>query len=361
YGRNYWSTYFPDVSESFVDWHSLLGAGYSDTQNTVASALRGLGYKTGMVGKWHLTPTEEGGGYVDAYSTQTDAVRKSGWDFVDGLYITVIHNMEWMLDNALRFMDSAMHDEVPFFLYFAATPAHLPTVQDSLLGVFTPFDTPAGTLARYPNVSEYCSTCKLSSRKDIWDSVLEISSISRVGSCRASLAALRWLDESLGVLYDFLSERAAIGNTYIVISTDHGSAKLSLYDLGIRVPLYASGPGIRAGARVDEVVSHVDLAPTFLTWAGGSMKIPADGLSWASLASAGAGSLNREGVHAESYFDRVLVTRDLLKFYTTPTTAVIRDEISKVHNFTVISTLSSAATDLASYVGNSYPALYEEI
>merc|ERR1719188_832574 len=142
--------------------------------------------------------------------------------------------MEWLLDRALRFMDHAMRRERPFFLYFAATPAHLPTVQDALLGVYTPYQTPSGLLEKYPNVSKYCSSCTLASRKDVWDSVAGVSSTSEVGSCRASLAALRWLDESLGVLYDFLAERAAIGNTYIVISTDHGSAKYSLYETGIR-------------------------------------------------------------------------------------------------------------------------------
>jgi arylsulfatase A-like enzyme len=355
---------------------SLLGKRYSDTRNTVASALRGLGYMTGMVGKWHLTPPEEVN-FGDNYSKQTDSVRLSGFDFVDGLYITNMcdcispvclnfnHNMEWLLDRALEFMDRAMRVESPFFLYFAATPAHLPSVEDSLLGFFGPDATPSGPV-RNPDISRYCSSCTLPLRKDIWDSTARISSRSEVGYCRASLAALRWLDESLGVLYDFLSERAAIGNTYIVISTDHGSAKKTLYELGIRVPLYVVGPGIRAGTRVGEVVSHIDLAPTFLAWAGccadSSMPIPVDGLSWSSLASAGAGSLDREGVYAEYYFDRALMTRDHMKLYMSPTKTMVEAEAtkwprwSKEWNFTV-----TAVKNLALNVGDSYPFLYDEM
>ena len=66
---------------------SLLGGGYSDKQNTVAAALRTLGYTTGMTGKWHLTPIEEGGSFDSPYSKQTASVKEAGFDFVDGLYI----------------------------------------------------------------------------------------------------------------------------------------------------------------------------------------------------------------------------------------------------------------------------------
>jgi len=376
YGWDQWSAYFPDVSKRFVDYHSQLGPGYSDTKKTVAFALSNVGYRTGMVGKWHLTPTEFTG-FGKPYSEQVEFVKRAGFDFVDGLYIgnmcdcsfpicsTFSHNMEWLLATALQFMDDAMRRELPFFLYFAPTPAHLPTVEDALL-FHSPYHTPGGLLPTYPNVSKYCSSCTLSTRKGIWDSAGVISGASEVGSCRASLAALRWLDESLGVLYDFLSERDAIDNTYVVMSTDHGSAKYSLYELGIRVPLYAAGPGIRAGIRVDEVVSHVDLLPTFLSWAGccadgGSMPIPTDGLSWSSLASGEAVSLDRPGVRAESYFDRVNVTRDFIKVYTSPTYDIIAHEIFLSDNYTVTNTLEHAAFDLAHFVGDSYPALYDRM
>merc|ERR1711920_774860 len=145
------------------------------------------------------------------------------------------------------------------------------------------------------------------------------------GDNRFGVAALRWLDESLGVLYDFLSERGAIENTYIVITTDHGSAKYSLYEMGIRVPMYVVGPGIPAGTMVDELVSHVDLAPTFLELAaeGASMPTSMDGISWASLAFGEATSLDRAGVHAEAGFDKALVTRSGMKRYLCNTSNLV--------------------------------------
>jgi arylsulfatase A-like enzyme len=268
-----------------------------------------------------------------------------------------------MLDRALYFMDDAMSKDQPFFLYFTPTPPHLPSVEDALLGHFTPYQTPAGTLESAPDISRYCSSCKLATRKEIWDSVKDISSLSEKASCRHLLAALRWLDESLGVLYDFLSERDALGNTYIVMSTDHGSGKFSLYELGTRVPLYAAGPGIQAGTVVHEPVIHMDMAPTFLSWAGdpdgASMPMPVEGLSWASLASGEASSLDRESITTEAYFDTASVTREGMKVYSCKTRSIIQVVLGKMRDPMLIEEASSAAKNLAVYVGDAYPFLYE--
>lgn len=60
-------------------------------------------------------------------------------------------------------------------------------------------------------------------------------------------------------------------DTYVVLTSDNGfhlgqhglgSGKGSAYDSDVRVPLYVVGPGVRPGVR-DELVSNLDLAPTF--------------------------------------------------------------------------------------------------
>jgi arylsulfatase A-like enzyme len=122
-------------------------------------------------------------------------------------------------------------------------------------------------LSKLPEISRFCSSCTFATRSEIWASSANASLTMGSEYCRTQLAALRWLDESLGVLYQFLSERGALANTYIVMATDHGTAKYTLYDLGTRVPMYAIGPSIQAGIVISELVSHVDLAPTFLEWA----------------------------------------------------------------------------------------------
>jgi arylsulfatase A-like enzyme len=364
YGADWTSRIVSSSEKAYVGIDSsLLGDGRLDKQNTVAAALRNLGYTTGMTGKWHLSPEQDGASFRSPYSVQTSCVKRAGFDFVDGLYIqnldgcssaicgTFSHNLEWTLVTALGFMDSAMRNSQPFFLYFCPTPPHDPGVEGALAGKFTPYQTPGGLLSESPDVSKYCSSCKFAPRSEIWASTANISSLSNSESCRSQLAALRWLDESLGVLYDFLSERGAIANTYIVMATDHGTAKWTLYELGTRVPMYAVGPNIHAGTVVSELVSHIDLAPTFLEWAAGSTSssISVDGLSWASLVSGEASSLDRDGIYMESMWDKAFVTRDGMKVYNCTNGKMVSNAAKR-----------RLLENMGKYVGTAYPHLYDE-
>ncbi|CAK0894708.1 unnamed protein product [Prorocentrum cordatum] len=219
-----------------------------------ATFARALGYATGMMGKWRLTQSEEAN-FTSPYSDQTAHVMRSGFDFVDGLYIanmcdcshpicdTFNHNLQWMLDRA-----------------------------------------------------------------EIWDSVADISNMFEYGSCRHLLAALRWIDESLGVLYDFLSERDVIGDPYI-----------------------AAGLGIRACTVVEEPVIHMDMAPTFLS------------------------------ITTQSCFDTATMPREGMKRYECRTSLIINRTLTKLQDPILIDECSSLVTNLALFVGDAYPALYDEV
>jgi arylsulfatase A-like enzyme len=67
-------------------------------------------------------------------------------------------------------------------------------------------------------------------------------------------------------------------NTIVVVTSDNGMAfpraKSNLYDYGTRMPLAIRWPaGSKGGRRVDDMVSLIDLAPTFLEAAG--LPVPA--------------------------------------------------------------------------------------
>lgn len=107
---------------------------------TIAEALRGGGYKTAMVGKWHLTPTQHVSkrnwplqrgfdkyfgtiaGHASYFNPETLTRDNTPITASDGFYYT-----DEIGENALRYLDEFVHeDSAPFFLYAAFTAAHWP-------------------------------------------------------------------------------------------------------------------------------------------------------------------------------------------------------------------------------------------
>jgi N-sulfoglucosamine sulfohydrolase len=77
-----------------------------------------------------------------------------------------------------------------------------------------------------------------------------------------------WVGDALAAV----ENTGGMDNTIVLLLGDHGPAfqrgKMTLYDLGLRVPLAIMGPGIRAGEVCDEPVSEIDLMPTILDYLG---------------------------------------------------------------------------------------------
>ncbi len=84
---------------------------------------------------------------------------------------------------------------------------------------------------------------------------------------------IEWFDKHLGGMLDLLEERGELDKTLIVVTGDNGTsmahAKGNLYEYGVHVPIAAMWPRkIAPGRTVDDLVSFIDLAPTFLEAAG---------------------------------------------------------------------------------------------
>ncbi len=93
-------------------------------------------------------------------------------------------------------------------------------------------------------------------------------------------SADRDLQTVLAAVRQHLSE-----NTVVIFTSDHGAqwpfAKWNLYEAGICVPLIVSWPGrIAAGTRSSALVSWVDLLPTFVELAEGTVPEGLDGRSF---------------------------------------------------------------------------------
>lgn len=95
-------------------------------------------------------------------------------------------------------------------------------------------------------------------------------------------------DAMIGVLMQQVQEAGALENTVVVISGDHGAGgfphcKCNLYDSGTGVALIAAGPGVPGDRVVEDLVSLIDLTPTFLELGGAPLPAGIDARSFATL------------------------------------------------------------------------------
>ena len=89
---------------------------------------------------------------------------------------------------------------------------------------------------------------------------------------------VEWFDRHLGLMMRTLEEAGELDNTLIVVTSDNGMpfprAKANVYEYGIHMPMAIRWPRrAKAGRTIDDFVSFIDLAPTFLEAAG--LKTPA--------------------------------------------------------------------------------------
>ena len=91
------------------------------------------------------------------------------------------------------------------------------------------------------------------------------------------LANVTMIDKKVGDILQAMEAKGLLENSIVMFTSDHGdtlgdhgqSQKWTMYEQVVRVPLIIWGPGhVPAGKRVDELVQHMDLAPTILEWAG---------------------------------------------------------------------------------------------
>lgn len=88
------------------------------------------------------------------------------------------------------------------------------------------------------------------------------------------LFEVQWFDAHLGRMLETLEAHGELDNTLIVVTSDNGMpfprAKATAYNYGVHMPLAIRwGNGIvKPGRRIDDVVNHIDFAPTFLEAAG---------------------------------------------------------------------------------------------
>lgn len=204
---------------------------------TVPELLKEQGYLSFQSGKWWGGNWREGG--FTHGMTHGDP-GKGGRHGDEGLAIGR-EGMQPIYD----FMDTAISQEKPFFLWYAPFLPHSPhTPPDSLLQKYLP-DAPTEPIAKY------------------W-------------------AMCEWLDVTVGQLLDRIEEKGLTENTLVVFVTDNGwiqdpdvtnkfapGSKQDPREMGIRTPIIYKWPGkISPEMDTTSLVSSVDMAVTSMVAAG---------------------------------------------------------------------------------------------
>ncbi len=89
-------------------------------------------------------------------------------------------------------------------------------------------------------------------------------------------AMIENIDRWVGVYMEEIKKRGELDNTLVVFSSDHGEmlgdhnrwGKSVPWQPSVGVPLIAAGPGVKRGVTTDAMASVMDLAATFLDYAG---------------------------------------------------------------------------------------------
>jgi arylsulfatase A-like enzyme len=324
--------------------------GVSDTElesdgQHLGAWLRQAGYRTGMVGKGHLIDDDlsqtsnwaakglltypqtadpkidpvTNGKMRHNHRVLAQRMRSYGFDYVESYYkanllelrnnALNIHNQEWITKGALDFIDE--NHSGRFFLYMAPTINHGP-VRDDLTKTLVGTD-PGYTSAGYLPDLDYSF---MPTRQEI------VNEVVTIGKKEKKSARETWLDYSIQAIINKLIEHGIRDDTLLIFTSDHGEktlsgplvwGKSSMFDLGMRTPLIVNWPkGIAHPGRVyEELVSHVDLAPTLLELAGASRlpTRPGDGVSLVPVFN-GSTSPVREDVFAEIGYARAVRTKD---------------------------------------------------
>ena len=209
---------------------------------TISEMLRDAGYRTGMIGKWHLGhtdefwPTNHGFDWFYGVAYSNDM---TPFDLYEGK--KVIQSPADQSQLSLNYANAAKAfieeaDGQPFFLYYAETFPHIP--------LFAPEDR-SGT-----------------SEAGLYGDVVET------------------LDAGIGVLLDALDSAGVADNTLIIFTSDNGpwfegsagelrGRKGETHEGGFRVPFLARWPNhIPAGTVSHEMAMNIDLLPTAASISG---------------------------------------------------------------------------------------------
>ena len=276
---------------------------------TYAHYLRRLGYRTALSGKMHFCGPDQLHGYEERLTSDiypADYGWAVNWDEPD-VRASWYHNMSSVLQagpcvrtNQLDFDEEVvfkaqqyLYDHVrsdgdqPFCLTVSMTHPHDPyTIPSEFWDLYRDEDIPLPR-QHIDQAEQDPHSQRLMKVIDLWDKPLPEQKIK--DARRAYFGACSYIDSNIGKLLKTLKDCNLSDNTIIVFSGDHGDMlgerglwyKMHWFEMAARVPLLVHAPKQFAARRVSQNVSTMDLLPTLVELAGGTLQadLPLDGRS----------------------------------------------------------------------------------
>jgi len=270
-------------------------------ENDLSTWMQDAGYHTMMVGKflhgdfvdtvpqgWDDFYCFMGSRYYEFYKMTNEVLPRKWTRSEPGLYRTNDETQDAL--NVIQAHADSDSDE-PFFLYLNPLAPHNGTEQrmvdealyaDIWNDAIAPRDESYDEDDYSDKVAPFANLPKI---PRIWENYITTHYRDRL---RATLS----FDDQLGAIVDQLEELDKLDNTYIFVTSDNGFslgenrvfAKGFHFDHATRVPLFVAGPGISPDTKsYKHLLGHIDLAPTIVDIAGGSIPAVVDGLSFKQL------------------------------------------------------------------------------
>ncbi|MEV0054756.1 sulfatase [Saccharopolyspora shandongensis] len=283
-----------------------------DERDTIGTELQQAGYRTGFLGKYlnGYQPSATLGGDRPFVPPGWDewAVTGKGYpnyDYklnVNGRLEPHGHRPEDYLTDVIArrgndFIRANAAAGTPFFLEVAPFVPHGPsTPAPRHKDAFPGLTAPRGPAFNEPDRSD----------KPAWLRDLPPLSPEQIESVdqkfRKRAQSLLAVDDMLAGFQRTLAETGQAQRTHLVFTSDNGfhlgehameAGKQTAFDMDVRVPLIATGPGVPSGVTVDRSVQNIDLRPTFAELAGLPPRPDLDGMSFAGLLRGGPPAADR--------------------------------------------------------------------
>lgn len=213
-----------------------------DSVDSAPKLFNRLDYLTGIIGKVHVGPD-----YVYPWQVREESETR---------------NVAWVADRAGAFFEKAKEEGKGFFL----TVGYIDPHRDLTRGGFGNYEQDVVNEARLKDTKVYRP-----------EDVIVPSFLSDLPEVRQELAeyyrSIYRLDQGVGMILAELEKSVLAQDTMVVFMSDNGppfvNSKTTLYDAGVRLPLIIQQPKEpRRGTKNPNMVSFIDILPTFLDWAG---------------------------------------------------------------------------------------------